>query len=111
MLPAEATGQAAEKGEGGGEVTKQSDKRSLDAMLKRCGPEAMIRAGMKGANGQQLPLVQLPPPPQDPTRAQIEELARIQRKAIAGLRAQGIVECPAIPRGWHNWGQSAWREG
>lgn len=109
MLPVEATGQAAEEGEGGGKVTKQGDKRALDAMLKRCGPEAMIKAGMKGGNGHQFPVVQLPPP-QDPTQALMEELARIQRKAIMGLRAQGVIECPAIPRGWHNWGQSPWRE-
>lgn len=91
-------------------MSKRSDRHTLDAMLKRCGPEAMIKAGMRGANGQQFPVMQLPPPPQDPAQAQVEELARIQRKAIVALRAQGIVECPAIPRGWHSWGQSAWRE-
>ncbi len=92
-------------------MTNRKDRRTLDALARRNGPEALIKAGLaKKANGHRFPVVQLPAPPQDPLQAAIEELVRIQKKAIAGLQAQGVNECPPIPGGWHNYGESKWRE-
>jgi len=40
-------------------------------------------------------------PPQDPIEAQLEELARIVKKAMAGLREQGVNDLgEPMPRGF-----------
>ena len=99
-------------------MSKRNDRRALDKMLKRCGPEALIQAGLKGrANNNPpshilSPLGNLGRPPQHPIEARIEELGRIYRKAAVNLERQGVPNAgPEIARGFISVGLSSWGEG
>lgn len=70
-------------------------------------------APLPPVNGAALRRLQLPPPPQDPIDAYLEELVRIVKKAMQGFRLEEIKSLPAPPRGFVGvavpWASGAFR--
>lgn len=85
-------------------MSKRADRRALDRMLRRCGPEALIQAGLRArAHGQQPGGLRI--------ADQLVELSRIYHKAAAGLQQQDFDAMPQFSRGFVSVPCSTWGAG